>query len=89
MNNAGIGLLRSVTDSTEEEYDRVLDTNLKGAFFCCKYAIPAMLDGGGGSIINLASVASFVGFEQDPAYCASKGGLLMLTKQLAIELAPR
>jgi NAD(P)-dependent dehydrogenase (short-subunit alcohol dehydrogenase family) len=87
VNNAGIGLLRSVTDSTEAEYDRVLDTNLKGAFFCCKYAIPVMIDAGGGSIINLASVASFVGFEQDPAYCASKGGLLMLTKQLALEYA--
>ena len=86
INNAGVGLLRSVTDSTEDEYDLVLDTNLKGAFFCCKHAIPAMI-AGGGSIVNTASVASFIGFEQDPAYCASKGALLMLTKQLAMEYA--
>lgn len=87
VNNAGVGLLRSVTDSTEDEYHLVMDTNVKGAFFCCKYALPPMIAARQGCIINLASVANFVGFEQDPAYCASKGGLLMLTKQLAMEYA--
>lgn len=86
-NNAGIGLLRSVTDSTEEEWDRVIDINLKGVFHCSKYVIPEMIKNNGGSIINTASVASFVAFQNDAAYCASKGGLLMLTKQMALEYA--
>ena len=84
-NNAGVGLLRSVVESTEKEYDYVMDVNVRGVFLCCKYFIPAMLEGGGGSVINMASVASFVGFPRDAAYCASKGAVLMLTRQLAIE----
>ncbi|MBM4029339.1 MAG: glucose 1-dehydrogenase [Planctomycetes bacterium] len=87
-NNAGIGLLRSVVESSEEEYYRVMDTNVKGAFLVCKYAIPEMIRRGGGSIINLASVASYVAFRRDAAYCASKGALLMLTKQMALDYAP-
>ena len=86
-NNAGIGLLRSVIDTTEEEWDRVIGINLKGAFLCSKYAIPEMLKNNGGSIINMASTASFIAFQNDAAYCASKGGLLMLTKQMALDYA--
>jgi NAD(P)-dependent dehydrogenase (short-subunit alcohol dehydrogenase family) len=89
VNNAGVGLLRSVVDTTVDEYAYVMDTNVRGAFMLCKHAIPGMIARGGGSIVNLASVASFVGFEQDAAYCASKGALLMLTRQLALEYAPR
>ena len=86
-NNAGVGLVRPLAESTLQEWHYVLDTNLTGVFLCSKYAIPAMADRGGGSIINLASVASYVAFPGDAAYCASKGGLLMLTKQMALEYA--
>jgi len=89
VNNAGVGLLRSVVDTTADEYAYVMDTNVRGAFMLCKHALPGMVARKGGSIVNLASVASFVGFEHDAAYCASKGALLMLTRQLALEYAPR
>ncbi len=86
-NNAGVGLLRSVVNSTEEEYDYVMDVNVRGVFLCCKHVIPVMLGQGGGAVINLASVASFVGFRNDAAYCASKGAVLMLTRQLSLDYA--
>jgi NAD(P)-dependent dehydrogenase (short-subunit alcohol dehydrogenase family) len=87
-NNAGVGLLRTVVETSLDEYAYLMDTNLRGAFLLCKYAIPGMVERRAGSIVNLASVASFVGFERDAAYCASKGALLMLTRQLALEYAP-
>ena len=86
-NNAGVGVLRSVVDTTFEQYDHIMDTNVRGVFWLCKYAIPAMVRRGSGSVINMASVASFVGFENDAAYCASKGALLMLTRQVALDYA--
>lgn len=86
-NNAGIGLLRTVEETTAEEWRHLLSINLDGAFYCSKFAIPAMRRNGGGSIINIASVASFIGFEADAAYCTSKGGLLMLTRQMALDYA--
>lgn len=86
-NNAGVGLLRSVVESTEEEYDYVMDVNVRGVFLCCKHVIPLMVERGGGTIINLASVAGFVGFQRDAAYCASKGAVLALTRQLALDYA--
>ena len=86
-NNAGVGLLRSVVESTEEEYDYVMDVNVRGVFLCCKHAIPLMLGQGSGSIVNLASVASFVGFRNDAAYCASKVAVMMLTRQLSLDYA--
>jgi NAD(P)-dependent dehydrogenase (short-subunit alcohol dehydrogenase family) len=86
-NNAGVGILRSVVDSTMQEYDYVMDVNVRGVFLCCKHAIPVMLGHGPGAIVNLASVASFVGFREDAAYCASKGAVLMLTRQLSLDYA--
>jgi NAD(P)-dependent dehydrogenase (short-subunit alcohol dehydrogenase family) len=86
-NNAGVGLLRSVVESSEEEYDYVMNVNVRGVFLCCKYVIPPMIERGSGTVINLASVASFVGFHRDAAYCASKGAVLMLTRQLALDYA--
>lgn len=88
-NNAGVGVLRSVVDTTFEQYDHIMDTNVRGVFWLCRYAIPAMVRRGSGSIINMASVASFVGFENDAAYCASKGALLMLTRQVALDYAAK
>lgn len=91
-NNAGImpNDDGSVTDISEQTWDKVMDVNLKSAFFCCKYAIPQMLKAGGGSIINIASFVAILGctVPQD-AYTASKGGLIALTKSLAVQYAPR
>lgn len=86
FNNAGIEGQQGLTaDCTVENFDRVISINLKGVFLGMKYAIPAMLRNGGGSIINTASVAGLVGFVNIPAYCASKGGVLQLTKTAALE----
>lgn len=87
-NNAGImpGNDGSVTETSEEIWDRVMDINLKSAFLCSKYVIPSMMEQGKGSIINVASFVAFVGctVPQD-AYTASKGGMLSLTKSLAVQ----
>lgn len=90
-NNAGVlwkDRDRSVTETTEENWDRVMAINLKGTFFTCKYGIPELIKSGGGSIINVGSVSALLGFElpQD-AYMASKGALISLTKSLAIQFA--
>jgi len=84
-NNAGIGLLRDVVGTSREEYDGVFDTNVRSIFLCSRHAIPHMLAGGGGSIVNIGSVAGFVGFETDAAYVASKGAVLALTRQMALD----
>ena len=86
-NNAGIGLLKSITETSREEYDAVLDTNLWGIFTCSRYAIPPMIERGGGSIVNVGSVAATVGFATDAAYCASKGAVHALTRQMALDYA--
>lgn len=88
-NNAGVGLLKSVTETSREEYDAVLDTNLRSIFNCSRYAIPRMLESGGGSIVNIGSVAASVGFATDAAYCASKGAVHALTRQMALDYARR
>ena len=89
-NNAGImpGDDGAVTDISEQTWDKILDVNLKSAFFCCKYAIPEMIKAGGGSIINVASFVAILGctVPQD-AYTASKGGMISLTKSLAVQYA--
>jgi NAD(P)-dependent dehydrogenase (short-subunit alcohol dehydrogenase family) len=88
FNNAGVeGEQASTADCTLENWDRVIAINLKGAFLGMKYAIPQMLKSGGGVIINNASVAGIVGFQGIPAYCASKGGIIQLTKAAALEYA--
>jgi NAD(P)-dependent dehydrogenase (short-subunit alcohol dehydrogenase family) len=86
-NNAGVGLLKSVTETEREDYDRVLDTNLWGIFTCSRYAIPHMVASGGGSVVNIGSVAASVGFATDAAYCASKGAVHALTRQMALDYA--
>jgi NAD(P)-dependent dehydrogenase (short-subunit alcohol dehydrogenase family) len=90
-NNAGV-LWRDkdfeVTRTTEESWDRVMDINLKGAVWVCKYGVPELIEAGGGSIINIASVSALLGFTtaQD-AYTCSKGALVSLTRSLAIVYA--
>ena len=88
FNNAGVeGEQAPTADCSLENWDRVIGVNLKGVFLGMKYAIPALLKTGGGSIINNASVAGLVGFANIPAYCASKGGVIQLTKTAALEYA--
>ena len=88
FNNAGIeGEMASTADCTEENWDRVLAVNLKGVWLCMKSEIPAMQEHGGGVIVNCASVAGLVGFRNLPAYCASKGGVIELSRATALEYA--
>lgn len=88
INNAGIDGDRAPTaDCTEDNWDRVIDINLKGVWLCMKNQIPQMLKQGNGCIVNIASIAGVVGFQNVPAYCASKGGVIQLTKTAALEYA--
>jgi NAD(P)-dependent dehydrogenase (short-subunit alcohol dehydrogenase family) len=85
-NNAGMALLRTVTETTEEDWDTVLDVNLKGVYHGCKAALPAMIaSGGGGSIINVASTAGLAGTRGHAAYAAAKAAVINLTKSIAID----
>jgi NAD(P)-dependent dehydrogenase (short-subunit alcohol dehydrogenase family) len=89
-NNAGIfhASDNSVTDTPEDIWDRVIDINLKGVFLGCCYGIPAMLESGGGSIINVASFVALMGAATPQiAYTASKGGVLSMTREIAVEFA--
>jgi meso-butanediol dehydrogenase / (S,S)-butanediol dehydrogenase / diacetyl reductase len=86
-NNAGVGLLKSVVETAHAEYDEVFDTNVWGLFTFSRYAIPHMVEAGGGSVINIGSVAATVGFATDAAYCASKGAVHALTRQMALDYA--
>ena len=88
FNNAGInGEPAPTAECTLENWERVIGVNLKGVFLGMKYAIPEMLRNGRGSIINNASVMGMVGLANTPAYCTSKGGMIQLTKAMALEYA--
>jgi NAD(P)-dependent dehydrogenase (short-subunit alcohol dehydrogenase family) len=89
INNAGVGSGTDLLRTSAEEWSRVMDVNLKGPFLCCKYSIPVMLEQGSGSIVNVASISSTCGIPGQAVYGPSKGGLLQLTRQLAIEYARR
>ncbi len=84
-NNAGVSSTKSVVDCEPEEWDRVFAVNVRGVYLGCKHAIPVMIEQGGGVIVNTASVAGLVGLPERAAYCASKGAVISLTKQVAIE----
>lgn len=87
-NNAGIeGRVAPLADQSEADFDRVIDVNLKGVFLCMKAEIPLMLKGGGGAIVNLASVAGLIGFPGLSPYAASKHAINGLTKNAALEYA--
>jgi len=88
VNNAGIWMCKPITEVTEDEWDTLMSINLKGVFLGSKYAIPEMAMRGGGTIINMSSVAGYVGAALATAYCASKGGVLLLTRAMAAELRP-
>lgn len=90
FNNAGIeGQLAPTADCSEENFDRVIAVNLRGVFLGMKHAIQQMLKQGSGVIVNTASAAGIVGWETLPAYSASKGGVIQLTRTAALEYATR
>ena len=86
VNNAGIGHFGPVVDFAPDDWDMVLNSNLKSVYLCAKYALPQMLAQGSGQIINVLSIAAKVAFEASAAYCAAKAGALALTKVLAAEV---
>lgn len=90
VNNAGLFKGIKITETSEEEYNRIMDINLKGTYFMCKHAIPEMHKRGGGSIVNISSTLGTKGNRQSSTsvYALSKGGIVMLTKTLALELSP-
>ena len=88
VNNAGISSLQLLTDTSPEEWDRIIGTNLSSVFYTSRLAVPPMLCKGGGHIINISSVWGTVGASMEVAYSASKGGVNAFTKALAKELAP-
>jgi NAD(P)-dependent dehydrogenase (short-subunit alcohol dehydrogenase family) len=88
VNSAGVWVEGPAQEMTETEWDYVVDVNLKGTFFSCRHSIPA-LEQTRGCIVNVASDAGLVGNAGAAIYCASKGGVVLLTRALALELAPR
>jgi 3-oxoacyl-[acyl-carrier protein] reductase len=88
VNNAGLQTWKALLDVTEEEWDLVIDTNLKGCFLCTQQAGRYMKDHGGGAIVNLGSGCNKLAFPRLVAYTASKGGIEMFTKEAAVELGP-
>jgi NAD(P)-dependent dehydrogenase (short-subunit alcohol dehydrogenase family) len=89
-NNAGIGGPSAPTGEYPiEGWDRVVGVNLSGVFYCMRYEIPAMIECGGGAIVNMTSVLGLVGFRNSPAYVAAKHGLVGLTQNVALEYASR
>jgi len=87
VNNAGILSVSTAETVSEEEWDRVLATNLKGPFLMSRAALPSMRRAGGGAIVNVGSVLGLVAMKQRAAYCASKGGVTLLTKAMALDHA--
>lgn len=85
VNNAGIGLASKLPDTFESDWQRVIDVNLKGTFLGMKYAIPLMKKSGGGSIINISSIAALVGLVDRAVYSASKGGIIAMSRAAAID----
>jgi NAD(P)-dependent dehydrogenase (short-subunit alcohol dehydrogenase family) len=88
VNVAGVFSIQRITELEETEWDRILDTNLKGPYLTCREFLPAMIGAGAGCIVNVASTAGVRGGRRRAAYCASKGGLVQLSRSLAIDHGP-
>lgn len=88
VNNAGVVLMKPFVQMTEKDWDFVLDINLKGVFLCTNAVVKQMIKQKSGKIISVASIAGEVGFMNTSAYCASKAGIINLTRELAMELSP-
>lgn len=85
VNNAGFGITGSVVETSEEDWDAIMNVNVKGVYLGCKYVIPIMEGGGGGVIVNTASTTSKVGIRDRAAYCATKGAVASLTRAMALD----
>lgn len=88
INNAGILKYYAVTETSEQDWDTVMDVNVKGAFFCAKHSIPHMLKAGEGVVVNMSSVQAFVAQQNVAAYIISKSALIGLTRSIAVDYAP-
>lgn len=88
FNNAGVFHPRTIPECTEEEWDETIDSSLKGAFLMSKYALPSMIERGRGSIIHTSSGWGILGGDKAAAYCAAKGGLIVMAKAMAIDHGP-
>ena len=89
VNNAGARVIKGFLEHTREDWDTMPGINLSGPFHCSQAIVPKMMDSGGGSIINVCSIASYMGRPNRCAYVAAKSGLLGLTRTMAIDLAPK
>jgi NAD(P)-dependent dehydrogenase (short-subunit alcohol dehydrogenase family) len=89
VNNAAVQYEVALHETTYEQWRTMLDVNLGGYFLTCKHAIPAMLRGGGGSIVNMRSVMGLVADPKLAAYCATKGGILAMTRAIAVAYGVR
>lgn len=85
FNHAGTIIVKALHDSTEEDYDRLMDINVRSAFLVCRRALPEMVSNGGGSVVITASIASELGYALESLYCMSKGAVLQLARTIAVE----
>jgi len=85
VNNAGIGVAANIVDTTEEDYERMMDVCVRGTFLGMKHAVPAIRHSGGGSVINMSSVAALIGISDRAIYCAAKGAILSMTRAAAVD----
>jgi len=89
VNNAGIGYVGDVLETDESEYEKLMAVNVRGVFLCSQAAIAHMVEHGGGAVVNIASVAGFVGVSRRFAYGTSKGAVIAMTKSMAVDLVER
>ena len=87
VNNAGRFLLKPIVETTDEEWDGLMTTNVRSVFVHCREALPHLIERGGGAIVNVSSISGVVGLASQWAYCATKGAIAQITRQLAIEHA--
>ena len=85
INNAGIAVIKAIADHTEDEWDRVFDVNVKSIYWSAKHVVPVMKRAGGGLFLNTGSISSMVGIEGQGAYGPSKGAVIQITRQMAVE----
>jgi len=85
VNNAGVLSVSTIEEIAEDEWDRLIDANLKGPFLMCRAALPEFRKAGGGTIVNIGSVLGLVAMKKRASYCASKGGVTLLTKAIAVD----
>lgn len=85
VNNAGVYLPNDILNLSEEEWQKTIDIDLKGVYLGAKFALPQMIKQGKGKIINIASIAGIVGFRGSAVYCAAKGGVVNLTREMALD----